>query len=97
MSEFSDNLDKLYLARKEFLVGKNIKYGNSALNPLQVFSKHVKTEEASTAGILVRLDDKLSRIKNSDKLRLNDLVDIAGYIDLLLLSKGWTNYEDISE
>ena len=39
------------------LVAKNQRYGNSALEPMRVFSRADPAE-----GILVRLDDKLSRI-----------------------------------
>ena len=42
------------------LVEKNVKYGNSALDPVRVFSKASTTEQ-----LLVRIDDKLSRIKTT--------------------------------
>ena len=75
----SDVCDKL----KELLLEKNRKYGNSALNPLRVFSKASAEEQ-----ILVRMDDKLSRIKN----RQNDddedpFIDLAGYIILYMVAK----------
>lgn len=44
---------------KALLIEKNRKYGNSALNPVRVFSKASADEQ-----ILVRMDDKLSRIRN---------------------------------
>lgn len=64
----------------DLLVYKNKKYGNSAIEPINVFYK-----QDNKNSILIRLDDKLSRIKNSDKLRVNDIVDIIGYLVLLLI------------
>ena len=65
---------------KESLIEKNRKYGNSALDPIRVFSKATPEEQ-----ILVRMDDKLSRIKN----RQNDddedpFLDLVGYLVLYL-------------
>jgi hypothetical protein len=74
---------------KELLLEKNKRYGNSALEPINVFSKADSTES-----ILVRLDDKLKRIQNSEELRTNDLADITGYLILLQISRGITK-EDI--
>ena len=68
---------------KELLIAKNEKYGNSALEPKNIFSK----SEAANS-ICIRLDDKLSRIANSDTLRCNDMSDIAGYLVLLMISCG---------
>lgn len=68
---------------KEILIEKNRKYGNSALDPVRVFSKASPEEQ-----ILVRMDDKLSRIRN----RQNDddedpFVDLLGYLVLYLAQK----------
>ena len=68
---------------------KNEKYGDSALNPTLIFSK----ADASD-GILIRLDDKMSRIMNSDELRQNDIWDVMGYLVLLSISKGWIGYDE---
>ena len=75
---------------KEFLLAKNKNYGNSATEPVRIFSKSNANE-----GILVRLDDKLSRIKNSDILRKNDLLDTCGYLVLLMKNNGWDNFIDM--
>ena len=74
----------------DLLLYKNQKYGDSALKPLGIFTKHIKNSNESTASILVRLDDKLSRVKNADSLRTNDVADILGYCTLLLISMGVT-------
>ena len=65
------------------LVEKNAKYGNSALEPTRIFSKASTTEQ-----LLVRIDDKLSRIKTTgleapDEDTLNDLI---GYLILLKIA-----------
>ena len=66
---------------KRLLLRKNQKYGDSALRPCRVFSKASPVEQ-----ILVRIDDKLSRIVESgfdgdgDEDTLDDLI---GYLVLL--------------
>ena len=77
-------------ALKEFLLAKNKNYGNSATEPVRVFSKSNANE-----GILVRMDDKLSRIKNSESLKRNDIVDLAGYLMLLMKNNGWDSFMDM--
>lgn len=81
---------ELTQATQDLLLYKNEKYGDSALNPLGIFTKHLKTVPENTASILVRLDDKLGRVKNAESLRTNDVSDIIGYCTLLLISMGVT-------
>ena len=76
-------------ALKEFLCEKNRRYGDSAINPMHVFSKELPSEQ-----LCVRLDDKLSRIRNGDELRKNDVVDTLGYMILLCIYKDWLDFED---
>ena len=79
-----------------FLCEKNKRYGDSALNPLSVFSKHVNKDGLSSINsILIRLDDKLKRVKNSSTLRKNDIVDITGYLILLCCANGWLDFKDL--
>ena len=78
--EFSTQVSEVLIEIKDLLISKNQKYGNSALEPLGVFSK-LSAEE----GLLVRIDDKLKRIKNGslekdDEDVINDLI---GYLVLL--------------
>jgi hypothetical protein len=65
---------------RDLLIAKNQKYGNSALEPLGVFSKLDSKE-----GLLVRIDDKLKRIKNGSLERDDEDVinDLIGYLVLL--------------
>lgn len=78
---------------KDLLLYKNEKYGDSALSPNNIFYKG-----DSTNSILIRLDDKIGRIKNNrdSKPRVNDVCDIIGYCVLLLASMNVTS-EDISK
>lgn len=63
---------------KEFLLEKNRSYGNSALDPIRIFSKANPTEQ-----IDVRIDDKLNRLKNGHAYAGdNDAWDLAGYLVL---------------
>jgi len=68
---------------RDLLIAKNRKYGNSALEPLGVFSQLSARE-----GLLVRIDDKLKRIKNGSLERDDEDVinDLIGYLVLLKIS-----------
>ena len=90
----SETLEKVIDGVKEFLLEKNKRYGNSALEPLVIFTKH-KNGNRAKDGILERIDDKLSRIKNADNLRKNDTADIIGYLLLLCANEKWTNFKDL--
>tara|TARA_R110001583_G_scaffold2413_20_gene17660 strand:+ start:1058 stop:1423 length:366 start_codon:yes stop_codon:yes gene_type:complete len=71
-------------ALEDLLLSKNEKYGNSALEPLNVFSK-----AGAVAGIKVRIDDKLKRIMNAGLVDETEdtLQDLAGYLILLMIAK----------
>lgn len=84
-----DKIDMLFSNFASFLKEKNRRYGNSVLNPKKVFSKLSSEEQ-----IYVRLDDKISRIMNSDKLRKNDISDLFGYLALLMVSKEWISFDE---
>lgn len=65
------------------LISKNRQYGNSALNPLRVFSRAPSTEQ-----ILVRIDDKLSRIRTGAHStdQEDTVLDLLGYLILYRLA-----------
>jgi len=70
-------------AIKALLLEKNKKYGDSALNPVRIFS-----QADSQAAIRVRLDDKLSRIRNQPMDEDEDVIlDLIGYLVLLRVSQ----------
>ena len=66
---------------KELLLYKTKQYGDSALNPSRIFSKASAVEQ-----LLVRIDDKLNRIKKGAGLVGDDedvIQDLIGYLVLL--------------
>ena len=70
---------------RDLLLKKNQAYGNSALEPIRVFSKANSCEQ-----ILVRIDDKLNRIKQGANILSEDedvLQDLIGYLILLKVWK----------
>ncbi len=84
VKEVLDSIEKM-------LIEKNRKYGNSALEPLGVFSKLSAKE-----GLLIRIDDKLKRIKNGslekdDEDVINDLI---GYLVLLKIQTNEEKYRN---
>lgn len=75
---------KACLEITEMLLNKNVAYGNSALNPIRIFSDADDIEQ-----INVRIDDKLNRIKNKKVFAGdNDIDDLIGYLLLLKAKKG---------
>ncbi len=69
---------------KELLLYKNSKYGDSALSPIRVLSNSSPVDQ-----ILVRIDDKLNRIKQGDGLLEKDedvVLDLIGYFVLLKIA-----------
>jgi len=65
------------------LIDKNIAYGDSALDPVRVFSRANSIEQ-----LHVRIDDKLSRMmKGTDYPGDNDIDDLIGYLILLKIAK----------
>lgn len=62
---------------------KNIAYGDSALDPVRIFSKTNAIEQ-----LLVRIDDKLSRFaRGTEYPGDNDIDDLIGYLVLLKIAK----------
>ena len=74
---------------KNMLIDKNKSYGDSALDPIRIFSKANSDEQ-----IKIRIDDKLSRIsRGSEFYGDNDLDDLIGYLILLKVSKIYNEKE----
>lgn len=61
----------------ELLVAKNTAYGDSALNPVRIFSKADPLEQLN-----VRLDDKLSRLARGQAAGEDVEWDLLGYLVL---------------
>ena len=74
----------------DLLIDKNKKYGDSALNPQRIFSRASVIEQ-----IDVRIDDKLSRIKNMNTNNIEDVKesiadsirDLVGYLVMREIAK----------
>ena len=63
---------------RNLLLEKNRKYGDSALNPVRIFSKASVLEQ-----LKVRMDDKLSRLRNAaDDEDEDPTTDLIGYLIL---------------
>ena len=80
---FAQKLLKVTNEMTNLLLRKNSAYGNTALNPTNVFSK-LSAKEA----ICARLDDKLARISNkgiNDKTE-DTVDDLIGYLFLLKMA-----------
>lgn len=77
---FQDEVYRVLSEITEMLIAKNQKYGNSAIEPLGIFSD-LSPEE----GLKVRIDDKLKRIKNGSLDRDDEDVinDLIGYLVIL--------------
>ena len=91
-------ISDIYDAMADMQIYKNTQYGNIGSTPLNLFAKFMGPDTVALNGIYQRLDDKLSRIKNCpDKQpRVNDVVDVMGYLNLLLVNLGVTK-EDIAK
>ena len=69
-------------ALKALLLAKNEAYGNSALDPVRIFSKASRVEQ-----ILVRIDDKLSRLSRGSAAGEDVVKDLLGYLILLRIAQ----------
>jgi len=67
---------------ERILLEKNRSYGNSALEPVRIFSKADATEQ-----IRVRIDDKLSRLARGHAAGEDVVLDLIGYLILLRIAK----------
>lgn len=68
-------------ALADMLIAKNRSYGDSALNPLRVFSRSDAIEQ-----LKVRIDDKLSRVSRGTEIGEDTVFDLLGYLVLLRLA-----------
>ena len=86
----AEQITATFNSLRDVVLEKNRRYGDSALSPINVFSKLSAGESIKT-----RLDDKISRIKNSSELRKNDCCDIVGYMVLLCIANGWIDFSEL--
>lgn len=83
MTETQNKISLVCDEIKDMLLEKNRKYGDSALNPIRIFSKADTTEQ-----LKVRIDDKLNRLKNLQEDETEDVInDLIGYLILLKVNQ----------
>ena len=94
MSKLTDTqqgIMNVFNSMRDVVIEKNRRYGDAALTPKQIFSKLDAGE-----GIKVRIDDKISRIMNSNgEVRKNDVADLIGYLALFSVSQNWLDFSDL--
>lgn len=91
MANSKDKIKDVSARVYKMLAEKNDAYGNSALEPINIFSKGDAVQS-----LCARIDDKLARIKNRG---MNDatedtLFDLCGYLILLIIAKEESNGKD---
>ena len=79
---FAEDVECVLTEILGMLVRKNAAYGNSALDPVRVFSKASTVEQ-----LLVRIDDKLSRLKRGTPDGEDIERDLLGYLVLLRVAR----------
>jgi hypothetical protein len=82
MSDTIKDIKRICTQIEKMLIEKNLAYGDSALDPVRIFSKATNIEQ-----LLVRIDDKLSRFaRGTDYPGDNDIDDLIGYLILLKIA-----------
>jgi hypothetical protein len=69
-------------ALAKMLIDKNKAYGNSALEPVRIFSRSDAVEQ-----IRVRIDDKLSRLAKGSAAGEDVTLDLLGYLIILRIAE----------
>jgi hypothetical protein len=88
MKNFEEDLDSVLDNIKILLLEKNASYGNSALEPINAFSK-----ASSAESIRIRIDDKINRMIRGNMTIENEkdtIIDLMGYLVLLSIAEDWT-------
>jgi hypothetical protein len=79
---FEETLDAVLSDVRSLLIAKNAAYGNSALDPVRIFSQSSTQEQ-----IRVRIDDKLSRLVRGQAAGEDVIDDLLGYFVILKMSE----------
>lgn len=79
---FEARLDRALGELRAMLLAKNRAYGNSALEPIRLFSSADPVEQ-----IKVRLDDKISRLVRGSAAGEDVATDLMGYLVLLKIAE----------
>lgn len=79
---FAQQVRQITTELADMLIAKNKSYGNSALDPVRVFSQSDTAEQ-----IRVRIDDKLSRLQRGNAHNEDTILDLMGYLVLLRIAE----------
>lgn len=79
---FTEQVRAVLSEIEAMLLEKNRAYGNSALEPVRIFSKADSIEQ-----LKVRLDDKLSRLMRGEAAGEDVELDLVGYLVLLRVAR----------
>lgn len=79
---FAADVDRVLAEIGDMLKAKNAAYGNSALDPIRIFSRADTIEQ-----LHVRIDDKLSRVKRGSAAGEDVVRDLVGYFVLLIIAR----------
>jgi hypothetical protein len=83
LTPFEQSVHRVTGKIADLLIAKNKAYGDSALNPVRIFSKASRIEQLN-----VRIDDKISRIQRGTDYGDEDTVrDLIGYLVLRLIAE----------
>jgi len=82
VSDFESEVRNVLQEIGDMLIEKNRAYGNSALDPVRIFSKASNVEQ-----ILVRIDDKLSRLARGSAAGEDAEWDLLGYLVILRVAR----------
>ena len=82
MSDFESEVRSVLQKIGDMLIEKNRAYGDSALDPVRIFSKASTIEQ-----ILVRIDDKLSRLARGSADGEDVENDLMGYLVILRVAR----------
>lgn len=72
---FKRELNGVLAEIEDLLIKKNAAYGDSALDPVRIFSKADPLEQ-----LKVRMDDKLSRLARGSEVDEDVVLDLLGYL-----------------
>lgn len=72
---FKRELNGVLAEIEDLLLKKNAAYGDSALDPVRIFSKADPLEQ-----LKVRMDDKLSRLARGSEVDEDVVLDLLGYL-----------------
>ena len=82
LNPFELELREVLAELESMLLAKNEAYGDSALSPVRVFSRAGTIEQ-----LLVRIDDKLSRLARGTASGEDVEHDLLGYLVLLRIAR----------